>query len=143
MTPNVSEPLVDAGQCPLCGQPNHCAICTASADKAQCWCMNTDIPGELLARVRAARMSYVGGPGYELYVPVEVTRHVYLALRDAGDALPNGLEVGAQRHAAAADHHVVERFPVELRAQRCTRYDIAAGDLWKFWRRSKPAEHHA
>ena len=36
------------------------------------------------ARVRAARMSYVGGPGYELYVPVEMTRHVYLALLDAG-----------------------------------------------------------
>ena len=36
------------------------------------------------ARVRAARMSYVGGPGYELYVPVEMTRHVYLALQDAG-----------------------------------------------------------
>ncbi len=36
------------------------------------------------ARVRAARMSYVGGPGYELYVPVEMTRHVYLALMQAG-----------------------------------------------------------
>ncbi len=36
------------------------------------------------ARVRAARMSYVGGPGYELYVPVEMARHVYLALQDAG-----------------------------------------------------------
>ena len=36
------------------------------------------------ARVRAARMSYVGGPGYELYVPVELTRHVYLALQEAG-----------------------------------------------------------
>ncbi len=36
------------------------------------------------ARVRAARMSYVGGPGFELYVPVEMTRHVYLALMDAG-----------------------------------------------------------
>jgi 4-methylaminobutanoate oxidase (formaldehyde-forming) len=36
------------------------------------------------ARVRAARMSYVGGPGFELYVPVEMTRHVYLALADAG-----------------------------------------------------------
>ena len=36
------------------------------------------------ARVRAARMSYVGGPGYELYVPVEMTRHVYMALQDAG-----------------------------------------------------------
>jgi glycine cleavage system aminomethyltransferase T len=37
-----------------------------------------------LARVRAARMSYVGGPGFELYVPSEMTRHVYLALQEAG-----------------------------------------------------------
>jgi 4-methylaminobutanoate oxidase (formaldehyde-forming) len=29
-------------------------------------------------------MSYVGGPGFELYVPVEMTRHVYLALNEAG-----------------------------------------------------------
>ena len=36
------------------------------------------------ARVRVARMSYVGGPGYELYVPVEMARHVYLALHEAG-----------------------------------------------------------
>jgi 4-methylaminobutanoate oxidase (formaldehyde-forming) len=36
------------------------------------------------ARVTAARMSYVGGPGYELYVPVEMARHVYLALHEAG-----------------------------------------------------------
>ena len=36
------------------------------------------------ARVRAARMSYVGGPGFDLYVPVEMARHVYLALKDAG-----------------------------------------------------------
>jgi glycine cleavage system aminomethyltransferase T/glycine/D-amino acid oxidase-like deaminating enzyme len=39
------------------------------------------------ARVRAARMSYVGGPGFELYVPVEMTRHVYLALTEAGQEL--------------------------------------------------------
>jgi 4-methylaminobutanoate oxidase (formaldehyde-forming) len=37
-----------------------------------------------LARVRAARMSYVGGPGFELYVPCEMARHVYLTLQDAG-----------------------------------------------------------
>lgn len=36
------------------------------------------------ARVRAARMAYVGGLGFELYVPVEVARHVYLALHEAG-----------------------------------------------------------
>ena len=39
------------------------------------------------ARVRAARMSYVGGPGFELYVPMEMARHVYLALHDAGREL--------------------------------------------------------
>ena len=39
------------------------------------------------ARVRAARMSYVGGPGFELYVPVEMARHVYLALQAASDGL--------------------------------------------------------
>jgi 4-methylaminobutanoate oxidase (formaldehyde-forming) len=44
------------------------------------------------ARVRAARMSYVGGPGFELYVPVEMTRHVYLALQGAGEGL--GLDGG-------------------------------------------------
>jgi 4-methylaminobutanoate oxidase (formaldehyde-forming) len=36
------------------------------------------------ARVRAARISYVGGPGYELTVPVEMVRHVELALAEAG-----------------------------------------------------------
>ncbi|MDQ6638779.1 MAG: FAD-dependent oxidoreductase, partial [Pseudomonadota bacterium] len=39
------------------------------------------------ARVRAARMSYVGGPGYELYVPIEMARHVYLALHEASEGL--------------------------------------------------------
>ena len=39
------------------------------------------------ARVRAARMSYVGGPGFELYVPVEMTRHVYQALMQSGGDL--------------------------------------------------------
>lgn len=38
------------------------------------------------ARVRAARMSYVGGPGFELYVPVEQCVTLYDALHDAGPA---------------------------------------------------------
>ncbi len=42
------------------------------------------------ARVRAARMSYVGGPGYELYVPIEMARHVYLALHEASEGLGDG-----------------------------------------------------
>jgi 4-methylaminobutanoate oxidase (formaldehyde-forming) len=32
-------------------------------------------------------MSYVGGPGYELYVPIEMARHVYLALHEAAEGL--------------------------------------------------------
>ena len=36
------------------------------------------------ARVRAARMSYVGGPGYELYVPTDQCVTLYDALIDAG-----------------------------------------------------------
>jgi glycine cleavage system aminomethyltransferase T/glycine/D-amino acid oxidase-like deaminating enzyme len=41
------------------------------------------------ARVRAARMSYVGGPGYELYVPTEQCATLYDALVEAGE--PFGL----------------------------------------------------
>jgi len=37
------------------------------------------------ARVRASRLTYVGELGWELYVPVEVARHVYDALVAAGE----------------------------------------------------------
>jgi 4-methylaminobutanoate oxidase (formaldehyde-forming) len=65
-----------------------------------------------MARVRVARMSYVGGPGFELYVPVEMTRHVYLALIDAGESLGlknagyyalDALRIEAGRRAWGAD----------------------------------------
>jgi glycine cleavage system aminomethyltransferase T len=39
------------------------------------------------ARVRAARMSYVGGPGFELYGPTEFVAGVYETLTDAGTEL--------------------------------------------------------
>ena len=64
------------------------------------------------ARVRAARMSYVGGPGFELYVPVEMARHVYgelqdagrdLALRDAGYYALDALRIEAGRRAWGAE----------------------------------------
>lgn len=64
------------------------------------------------ARVRAARMSYVGGPGYELHVPVEMTRHVYqalmaagadLGLRDAGYYALDALRIEAGRRAWGAE----------------------------------------
>jgi 4-methylaminobutanoate oxidase (formaldehyde-forming) len=64
------------------------------------------------ARVRAARMAYVGGPGFELYVPVEMTRHVYLTLmhagadlglRDAGYYALDALRIEAGRRAWGAE----------------------------------------
>jgi 4-methylaminobutanoate oxidase (formaldehyde-forming) len=39
-----------------------------------------------LARVRAARMSYVGGPGYEMVVPTDQCATLYDALMDRGTA---------------------------------------------------------
>ncbi len=65
-----------------------------------------------LARVRAARMAYVGGPGYELYVPVEMARHVDIALqaagadlglRDAGYWALDALRIEAGRRAWGAE----------------------------------------
>jgi 4-methylaminobutanoate oxidase (formaldehyde-forming) len=64
------------------------------------------------ARVRAARMAYVGGPGWELYMPVEMTRHVYLTLmqagadlgvRDAGYYALDALRIEAGRRAWGAE----------------------------------------
>jgi len=64
------------------------------------------------ARVRAARMSYAGGPGLELYVPVEMARHVYLelwragadlGLRDAGYYALDALRIEAGRRAFGAE----------------------------------------
>ncbi|MEN9629875.1 MAG: hypothetical protein RJA10_3103 [Pseudomonadota bacterium] len=64
------------------------------------------------ARVRAARMAYVGGPGYELYVPVEMARHVDdalrsaaggLGLRDAGYYALDALRIEAGRRAWGAE----------------------------------------
>ena len=41
----------DSGQCPLCGQPNDCQLCSVSAGKGPCWCARVEIPDALLARV--------------------------------------------------------------------------------------------
>jgi 4-methylaminobutanoate oxidase (formaldehyde-forming) len=64
------------------------------------------------ARVRAARMSYVGGPGYELYVPAEQCLTLYDALwsggaafglRDAGYYTIDALRIEAGRRAWGAE----------------------------------------
>ena len=60
------------------------------------------------ARVRAARMSYVGGPGFELYVPIEMARHVWLALHEASDGL--GIDGGAL---ADAGYYALDALRIE------------------------------
>jgi heterotetrameric sarcosine oxidase gamma subunit len=64
------------------------------------------------ARVRAARMSYVGGPGYELYVPTDQCATLYDALvaagpafglRDAGYYTIDALRIEAGRRAWGAE----------------------------------------
>jgi 4-methylaminobutanoate oxidase (formaldehyde-forming) len=65
------------------------------------------------ARVRAARMSYVGGPGFELYVPIEMARHVYLALMEAGDDLGNGSASGRQGGLVDAGYYALDALRIE------------------------------
>jgi 4-methylaminobutanoate oxidase (formaldehyde-forming) len=64
------------------------------------------------ARVRAARMSYVGGPGYEIHVPTDQCATLYDALCDAGSAFGlrdagyytlDALRIEAGRRAWGAD----------------------------------------
>ena len=64
------------------------------------------------ARARVARMSYVGGPGYELYVPTEQCVTLYealeaegtaLGLRDAGYYALDALRIEAGRRAWGAE----------------------------------------
>ena len=38
-------------RCQLCGEPNHCQLCSPAAYKGQCWCAQGEVPPELLARV--------------------------------------------------------------------------------------------
>jgi hypothetical protein len=53
MNPEGCGLTVVDGECPLCGQPNGCKLCTTAAYKGACWCMDANIPDELLARVPA------------------------------------------------------------------------------------------
>ncbi|MBI3453325.1 MAG: FAD-dependent oxidoreductase, partial [Rhodospirillales bacterium] len=64
------------------------------------------------ARVRAARLSYIGGPGFELYIPSEFATGVYdalfaaggeLGLRDAGYYALDALRIEAGRRAFGAE----------------------------------------
>lgn len=60
------------------------------------------------ARVRAARMAYVGGVGFEMYVPTEFVPHVYERLmehkpKDAGYFTLDALRIEAGRRAFGAE----------------------------------------
>jgi hypothetical protein len=37
--------------CPLCGRPNECLLCTNAAFKGPCWCTRVEIPEALLAKL--------------------------------------------------------------------------------------------
>lgn len=40
---------LDAAICPLCGEPNQCAM-AADPNAAECWCEGVDFPVELLEK---------------------------------------------------------------------------------------------
>ena len=49
-----NQPPIDPSRCPLCGQPNACAMQAAQASgesPGPCWCVNETFSPELLARV--------------------------------------------------------------------------------------------
>ena len=49
-----AAPIVDARRCPLCGEPNRCAMEVAretGVEQPPCWCTQADFSTELLAEV--------------------------------------------------------------------------------------------
>jgi len=41
---------IDARKCPLCGEPNECAV-AARRDAASCWCMTVNMSSAALASI--------------------------------------------------------------------------------------------
>ncbi|MBU3649198.1 MAG: cysteine-rich CWC family protein [Limnohabitans sp.] len=52
MSPAPASP--DPCRCPLCGQPNHCAMTLASPSPEPCWCVSANFSKALLAQVPPA-----------------------------------------------------------------------------------------
>ena len=44
------HPAIDSNRCPLCGQPNQCAI-GAGLPPESCWCMQTPVSPDALAQL--------------------------------------------------------------------------------------------
>lgn len=54
---NAFSAAVDPARCPLCGQPNHCAMEVEGATgqpQPPCWCTGVEFARELLAQVPPA-----------------------------------------------------------------------------------------
>lgn len=53
--PSCSARHIDAGHCPVCGQPNLCAMeqarLTGQSECGPCWCTQATFGADLLARV--------------------------------------------------------------------------------------------
>jgi glycine cleavage system aminomethyltransferase T/glycine/D-amino acid oxidase-like deaminating enzyme len=90
-----------------------------------------------LARVHAARMSYIGGPGVELYIPSECAVHVYetlveagaeAGLREAGYYAIDALRIEAGRRAWGAELGPDET-PVEAGLLHTVKFDKPADFL--------------
>jgi hypothetical protein len=42
---------IDPSRCPICGQPNDCAVVAQNGHKGPCWCHTIKIPHEILQLV--------------------------------------------------------------------------------------------
>jgi 4-methylaminobutanoate oxidase (formaldehyde-forming) len=115
-------------------------LCRASTDSFDDTAFPPGLTREVdvgLARVRAARMSYIGGPGFELYVPTEMAAHVYdtlieagapLGLRDGGYYAIDALRIEAGRRAFGAELGPDET-PLQAGLMHAVRLDKAGGFL--------------
>ena len=79
----MSTPSTDPSRCPLCGQPNRCAMeieRETGEKQGPCWCVSVDFTPALLAQVPAlnALITPVGGGG--LAAGVAISRPISLAM---------------------------------------------------------------
>jgi hypothetical protein len=47
----VPSPPLNAPLCPVCGQPNACAVSATGTFEAECWCRSVTFSEDLLAQV--------------------------------------------------------------------------------------------
>ncbi len=54
----VLKPMKTINQslCPLCGQPNRCALAEDTEEIADCWCVHVKIPLERLMQISPSRL---------------------------------------------------------------------------------------